>query len=200
MEEQFEYLLTESGVDHHIERSGVPLCTIPAVATIAKRSGGDRPVLKFRKGSNVRVGDVAINVLSGKRCLIEDVETKIILKEIFCVEAFYVDEKEAKRKADDQRQKLAAAPIFNIEKNFGIVGTQAHAHQTQTFDMRSVEAEIQRRGEDVEELKELAKRISDMIASDTLPRGGLTRYSEMFEKHSWFTGAVLSAILGHLIK
>jgi hypothetical protein len=91
----------------------------------------------------------------------------------------------------------------NVTFNFGtadrsIIGTQDYAQLEANINFENIEIEIERRGgEDREALREALQRIEELLQSrDAVRRGELAEFSEVMERHSWFTGAVAQALLG----
>ena len=87
---------------------------------------------------------------------------------------------------------------FHGDVNQSIIGTQNRAELTNNFDFRSIEQQIEREGgEDKEELKRALAQVERLIErGDYLDRGALAQFSGAMERHSWFTGSVMQALLG----
>ena len=90
--------------------------------------------------------------------------------------------------------------IFNISGSVhgSVIGTHNTTELTNNFDFRRIEAEIEEKGgEDKEELREALEEVRRLLESgEKLDRGGLAQFSSTLEKHSWFTGSVMQALLG----
>lgn len=93
-----------------------------------------------------------------------------------------------------------SGPVFNFHGNVSqsIVGTQTRAELTNNMDFDSLREQIDREGgEDKEELHNALEHVQRLVArGEYLDRGELSRFSRLMENHSWFTGAVMSALLG----
>ena len=87
---------------------------------------------------------------------------------------------------------------FHGDVNQSIIGTQNRAELTNNFDFRSIEQQIEREGgEDKEELKRALAQVERLIErGEYLDRGALAQFSGAMERHSWFTGSVMQALLG----
>jgi hypothetical protein len=79
-----------------------------------------------------------------------------------------------------------------------IIGSQSRAELTNNFDSGNVREQIERDGgEDREELRNALDRVERLLErGEYLDRGALSDFSEVMERHSWFTGSVMSALLG----
>lgn len=87
---------------------------------------------------------------------------------------------------------------FYGDVNQSIVGTQNRAELTNNLDFGNVREQIDREGgEDREELHRALEQVERLLErGDYLNRGDLARFSDVMERHSWFTGSVMSALLG----
>jgi hypothetical protein len=87
---------------------------------------------------------------------------------------------------------------FNAPVHGSVIGTDNTAELTNSFDFRRVEIEIEERGgEDEEALREALEEIRHLLErGENLDRGALARFSTVMERHSWFTGSVMQALLG----
>lgn len=88
--------------------------------------------------------------------------------------------------------------IFNAPVSNSIVGTQNRAELTNNLDFGELKRRIEAEGaEDKEELRLALEQIERLVErGEYLNRGDLARFSEAMERHGWFTGAVMSALLG----
>ncbi len=79
-----------------------------------------------------------------------------------------------------------------------VIGTHNTAELTNNFDFRSIEQRIEREGgKDAGELKEALEEVRNLLErGDKLDRGGLSRFGEVMQRNSWFSGAVMNALLG----
>lgn len=95
-------------------------------------------------------------------------------------------------------QPESASFHFHGDVNQSIIGTQNRAELTNNFDFGNVRERIEREGgEDQEELREALDQIERLLErGEHLDRGELSKFSEVMERHSWFTSAVMSALLG----
>lgn len=95
-------------------------------------------------------------------------------------------------------QPTAANFHFHGNVSQSIVGTQNRAELTNNMNFGSVREQIDREGgEDQEELHQALDQVEQLVESgERLDRGELSEFSELMERHSWFTGAVTSALLG----
>jgi hypothetical protein len=95
-------------------------------------------------------------------------------------------------------EPTSASFHFHGDVNQSIIGTQNRAELTNNFDFRSIEPQIEREGgEDKEELKRALAQVERLIErGEYLDRGALAQFSGAMERHSWFTGSVMQALLG----
>jgi hypothetical protein len=94
------------------------------------------------------------------------------------------------RIAPTSTQFTFTAPVYGnvVNSNTGTVSS--------SYVFNELEAEIERRGEDVEELKEMVHEINRLLQEgDALPRGALARFSTLMERHSWITGSIAQFLL-----
>lgn len=93
-----------------------------------------------------------------------------------------------------------ASPNFNFygAVNQSIIGTQNRAELTNNFNIGEITERIDLEGgEDREELHNALDHVDGLLErGESLDRGELARFSGVMERHSWFTGAVMSALLG----
>ncbi len=87
---------------------------------------------------------------------------------------------------------------FHGDVSQSIVGTQNRAELTNNMDFGGVREQIDREGgADREELHTALDQVERLVErGEYLDRGELARFSGLMERHSWFTGAVMSALLG----
>lgn len=79
-----------------------------------------------------------------------------------------------------------------------VIGTHNTAELTNTFDFRAIEQRIEEEGgEDREELRRALAQVQHLLErGEYLDRGALSQFSNAMERHSWFTGSVMQALLG----
>jgi hypothetical protein len=101
---------------------------------------------------------------------------------------------------EGNNEQADRGPTFQFYGNVqgSVIGTHNTAERTNLFDFRSIEVEIEERGgEDTEELKAALAEVRNLVeAGESLDRGALSKFSGVMEKHSWFTGSVMQALLG----
>lgn len=87
---------------------------------------------------------------------------------------------------------------FNAPVHGSVIGTNNTAELTNNFDFRRIEVEIEEKGgADKEELREALAEIRGLLESgQSLDRGALSKFSEVMERHSWFTGSVAQGLIG----
>lgn len=87
---------------------------------------------------------------------------------------------------------------FNAPVHGSVIGTNNAAELTNYFDFRRIEVEIKEKGgADKEELREALTEIRRLLESgQSLDRGALSKFSGVMERHSWFTGSIMQALLG----
>jgi hypothetical protein len=95
-------------------------------------------------------------------------------------------------------QPTAASFHFYGDVSQSIVGTQNRAELTNNMDFGSVREQIDREGgDDREELHLALDHVERLVErGEYLDRGALSRFSGLMERHSWFTNAVMGALLG----
>jgi hypothetical protein len=95
-------------------------------------------------------------------------------------------------------QPTFASFHFHGDVNQSIIGTQDRAKLTNNFDFRSIKQRIDRDGgEDKEELRQALAQVERLLERGAyLDRGALSRFSETMQRHEWFTGSVMQALLG----
>lgn len=100
----------------------------------------------------------------------------------------------------NNKQEPNVSNVFNISGDVysSVIGTHNNAELTTTLDFRSIEQRIEREGgEDEEELKRALAQVQRLLErGDYLDRGALARFSSAMERHSWFTGSVMQALIG----
>lgn len=96
--------------------------------------------------------------------------------------------------------QATTGPTFQFYGNVqgSVIGTHNKAELRNTFDFRSIEERIEREGgDDKEDLKQALARVKRLVeCGDYLDRGALSEFSGAMERHSWFTGSVMQALLG----
>lgn len=96
--------------------------------------------------------------------------------------------------------QATSGPTFQFYGNVqgSVIGTNNNAELHNTFDFRSMEQRIEREGgDDKEDLKRALDRVERLLErGDYLDRGALSEFSGAMERHSWFTGSVMQALLG----
>lgn len=95
-------------------------------------------------------------------------------------------------------QPSSASFHFHGDVSQSIIGTQNRAELANNIDFGTVREQIEREGgADREELHSALDRVERLVErGEYLDRGALSRFSELMEHHSWFTNAVMSALLG----
>jgi hypothetical protein len=105
----------------------------------------------------------------------------------------------------DLVQQAVPSVTFNVGNAYGsIFGTQQHAEMNVSFDFRTVEAELnraeeeveQRGGHDAAELKELIAEVRALHESgDSLDRGRLAKYLDVLQRNGWVSGPIAGTLL-----
>lgn len=87
---------------------------------------------------------------------------------------------------------------FHAPVNQSIIGNQSRAELTNNFDFDNLREQIKTDGgEDKEELLQVLNHVQRLLEREEyLDRGALAEFSEVMERHSWFTGSVMDALLG----
>ena len=113
--------------------------------------------------------------------------------EVISITAAGIDEVEGNKPPD-----TGATFQFYGDVQGSVIGTHNTAELTNNFDFRSIEQRIEREGgEDAGELKEALEEVRNLLErGDKLDRGGLSRFGEVMQRNSWFSGAVMNALLG----
>jgi hypothetical protein len=113
---------------------------------------------------------------------------------IYRITADGVDEVEGNR---SQATSGATFQFYGAVQG-SVIGTHNTAELTNTFDFRAIEQRIEEEGgEDKEELRQALAQVQRLLErGEYLDRGALSRFSGVMEKHSWFTGSVMQALLG----
>jgi len=101
---------------------------------------------------------------------------------------------------EGNKPQAASGTTFNLYGNVqgSVIGTHNTAELTNSFDFRAIEQRIEEEGgEDKEELKQALAQVERLLErGEYLDRGALSQFSGAMEKHSWFTGSVMQALLG----
>jgi hypothetical protein len=106
----------------------------------------------------------------------------------------------------DLEQQAAPSVIFNVGNAYGsIFGTQQHAEMNNvSFDFQTVEAELDRAEEEVEqrggrdeaELKELIAEVRALHAGgEPLNRGRLAKYLGVIQRNGWIASPIAGTLL-----
>ena len=113
--------------------------------------------------------------------------------EVINITAAGIDEVEGNKPPD-----TGATFQFYGDVQGSVIGTHNTAELTNNFDFRSIEQRIEREGgKDAGELKEALEEVRNLLeGGDKLDRGGLSRFGEVMQRNSWFSGAVMNALLG----
>jgi len=113
--------------------------------------------------------------------------------EVINITAAGIDEVEGNKPPD-----TGATFQFYGDVQGSVIGTHNTAELTNNFDFRSIEQRIEREGgKDAGELKEALEEVRNLLErGDKLDRGGLSRFGEVMQRNSWFSGAVMNALLG----
>jgi hypothetical protein len=94
----------------------------------------------------------------------------------------------------------SVSTVFNISGNVysSVIGTHNTAELISSFDFRAIEQRIEHEGgQDKEELKRALAQVERLLErGEYLDRGALSQFSAVMEQHSWFTNAVVQALLG----
>ena len=116
---------------------------------------------------------------------------------VYRITAKGIDEAEGNK---SEGQQLSVSTVFNISGDVysSVIGTHNTAELTSSFDFRAIEERIEREGgEDKEELRRALALVERLLErGEYLDRGALAQFSGAMERHSWFTGAVMQALLG----
>lgn len=97
-----------------------------------------------------------------------------------------------------ESQPASASFHFHGDVSQSIIGTQNRAELTNNIDFGNVREQIEREGgADRDELHDALNHVERLVErGEYLDRGALSRFSELMERHGWFTNAVMSALLG----
>jgi hypothetical protein len=101
---------------------------------------------------------------------------------------------------EGNKPQAGSGPTFQFYGDVlgSVIGTHNKAELTNNFDCSAIEQRIEREGgEDKEELRRALAQVERLLErGDYLDRGALARFSGAMERHSWFTGSVMQALLG----
>lgn len=107
---------------------------------------------------------------------------------------------EGMAEAEGQNRRETFNTTFNVygDVQGSVIGTHNKAELTNTFDFGAIERRIEEEGgEDKEELRQALEQVRRLIErGNYLDRGALAQFSGAMEKHSWFTGSIMQALLG----
>jgi hypothetical protein len=105
----------------------------------------------------------------------------------------------------DLEQQAAPSVTFNVGNAYGsIFGTQQHAEMNVSFDFITVEAELdraeeevqQRGGRDAAELQELIAEVRALHErGESVDRGRLAKYLGVIQRNGWISGPIAGALL-----
>ena len=113
---------------------------------------------------------------------------------IFSITSEGIDEVEGRNKPPE------AGSTFQFYGNVhgSVIGTHNTAELINTFDFRAIEQRIEEEGgEEKEELRRALAQVQRLLErGEYLDRGALSQFSGAMEKHSWFTGSIMQALLG----
>jgi len=170
--------------------------TIKGIKHIHKET--QRNYISFYPDTDIKTGDRVIRKVSGDEWVIIEIDFEMVDGEVFSVDAYY--------ETNFERGKLQPQAInytFHNSSNI-IAGSQSAA--TMNINIVKIEAEIEEKGgSDKEGLLAMVVEIKQAFEKqDALPKGSLSRFSEMLERHSWITGSLVqllgSAAIQFLIK
>ncbi len=141
------------------------------------------------KGKHLDQGLAMADYLAHSGLIIIEVDEGTIYR----ITAKGVDEVEGNKPPDAGSTFQFYGPVQG-----SVIGTHNTAELTNSFDFRSIEERIEREGgEDKEELKRALAQVERLLErGEYLDRGALSQFSGAMERHSWFTGAVMQALLG----
>ncbi len=113
--------------------------------------------------------------------------------EVINITAAGIDEVEGNKPPD-----TGATFQFYGDVQGSVIGTHNTAELTNSFDFRAIEQRIEEEGgEDKEELRRALAQVERLLErGEYRDRGALSQFSGAMEKHSWFTGSVMQALLG----
>jgi hypothetical protein len=97
---------------------------------------------------------------------------------------------------EGNKPQAGSGPTFQFYGDVlgSVIGTHNKAELTNNFDCSAIEREG---GEDKEELRRALAQVERLLErGDYLDRGALARFSGAMERHSWFTGSIMQALLG----
>ncbi|MEL7657583.1 MAG: hypothetical protein AAGU75_16940, partial [Bacillota bacterium] len=183
LKSMLDTIMNTSGEDFEIVRSGI------IVKGAKSTSKTNRKLVQFYPDTDLRRGDFLIRMVNGDKWRVVEVDPNIVEGHIFYLRAYYETE-------FDQQQQQAGSTTYTFNNSSNIIaGSQTFA--SMQIDFKQIEEQIQESGgTDKELLHELIKEIKNTFEEkDSLPKGTLTRFSELLEKHSWLTGSLVQ-ILG----
>lgn len=101
----------------------------------------------------------------------------------------------------DTNTSVSMAPIqFNIEKNYGAVGTNTNFTITNSFDFDLLDKLITKNSsagstdrQELEDLKALLQSIQNQ--QTPVEKGALAKFSDLMEKHSWLSSPIASFLI-----
>lgn len=148
----------------------------------------------FLPETDVIVGDWLENSVS-ERFLVVDIKTSFLKGKPFEKQAFYITETESR-----QSKTIEPHTVFNIQSVTGsIVGNNNIATLNYQTTIQDLKDKAQVEAPNDEDLKKVINLL-EMLVNEEVPakQGLFSKFSHVFEKHSWLTGAVASAILNWL--
>lgn len=98
-------------------------------------------------------------------------------------------------------EQLSIAPVqFNIEKNYGAVGTNTNFTINNSFDFKQLDELITQNSsagstdrQELEALKALLQAIQNQ--QTPVEKGALAKFSGLMEKHSWLSSPIVSFLI-----
>ena len=178
----------EHGEMHRVLRDGVESIQVNGLKN-RKKTEGNRPYIMLLDDADVRVGDTLVGVLSEQPYLIDEVRPAVSRGERDGLDAFYTTE----RQRSEAKQQVTQS--IQIDTNYGMVGMITDSSQTFSFDREAIDVEIDRLGEDVEELHRLVRQVSELSDKTQIKKGSFEWANDLLVKHPWIAEKVLPAIL-----
>ena len=189
-----ENFLRMSGVSYQIERESE--IRLEAIGLPNHDKAAGKPFVGFLPETDVQVGDWLVNE-AVERFYVQDVITQFVQKTPYQKKAYYLTS--AEYKASDNARHPA---VFNIASVHGsIIGTQANATLNYggcITDMRTKIAEIDT--SDSDELSQIVDLLEMILSNQTpLQKGMFSKFSDVMQRNSWITSAMMSGLLGWLL-
>lgn len=172
-------------IDFQLFRNSKLITTLKGLKNV--ESNTNKKLVQFEPETDIRIGDVLVN--SNIKYYIIDIDTQSWMGKIDSIKAYY--------QTTPPIEQQPSSTVYHIgTASNSIIGNQQQAIlNNYSFGIDDLRQLIELYGgNDKEKLYELSSQLQQLLDKDDFHKSKLSKFSDLFSKHSWLPLAVAQII------